>query len=114
MKFIIINKSLKTTLRVLRKSYHIFRRGFMEIGYIQDFLESFTIASAYNILRERFFKPDTICLIPDGGYCFNNNYSKKALMWLLHMENTDDSRIMHARIGCGYRQPEHSKFSVDG
>jgi len=82
----------------------------MQIGNIEVFLESFTIASACNKeLRKRFLKPDTIGLIPDSGYSCNNNYSKKALMWLLLMEQTDDCRIMHARNGREYRPPELPK-----
>jgi len=64
------------------------------------FLASCTIASACNkVLRKRFLKPETIGLIPAGGYSCNRNYSKKALMGLLHMEEMDDSKIMHARNG---------------
>jgi hypothetical protein len=58
----------------------------MQIGNIGVFVETITIASACNkVLRKRFRKPDTIGLIPAGGYTSNNNYSKKAMMWLLHM-----------------------------
>ena len=39
--------------------------------------------------------PDTIGLIPTGWYNFNNKYSKKAIMWLLHMELTDGVVIKH-------------------
>ena len=35
-------------------------------------------------------------------------------MWLLHMEQVDGCRIMHARNGREYRLPELSFFSVDG
>ena len=88
---------------------------FIEICNIEVFLESFTIAFACNkFLRKKFLKPDTIGLIPDGGYRCNNNYSKKALIWLLHMEQTDGCRIMHARNGREYRPPELPNYSVDG
>jgi len=52
-------------------------------------------------------KPDTIGLIPTGGYPCNNRYSKKALMWLLHMEVTDGVQIMHCRKGHEYRLPNY-------
>jgi len=40
----------------------------MEIGNIEVFIESITIASACNkVLRKRFLQPDTIGLIPTGG-----------------------------------------------
>jgi len=99
---------------VLRQACQIFRREFIEIGNIEVLLESFTIASACNkVLRKIFLKPDTIGLIPDGGYSCNNNYSKKALMWLLHMEQADGCRILHARNGREHRPPELPKYSVD-
>jgi hypothetical protein len=64
------------------------------------FLEAVTIASACNkVLRKKFLKPETIGLIPSGGYTANNRYSNKALMWLLLMEQTDGCHIQHARNG---------------
>ena len=74
----------------------------------------FTIASACNkVLRKKFLKPRTIGLIPDCEYSCNNKYSKKALMWLLHMEHTGGCRIIHARNGREYRPPEIPNYSVD-
>jgi len=91
------------------------QREFIEIGKIEVFLESFTIASACNkILRKRFLKPNTIRFIPLSGYSCNNNYNKKALMWLLHVERMDGCQIMHARNVCEYRPPEIPNYSVDG
>ena len=53
---------------VLRQACRVFRREFVQIGHIDVFVESFTIASACNkVLRKRFLKPDTIGLIPTGG-----------------------------------------------
>ena len=53
---------------VLRQACRVFRREFLEIGNIEIFLESLTIASACNkFLRRTFLKPDTIGLIPTGG-----------------------------------------------
>ena len=100
---------------VLRQACQMFRRDFIEIGNVDIFLESCTIASACNkVLRKRFLKPETIGLIPDGGYSCNQNYSKKALMWLLHIEEMDGCKIMHARNGREYRLPELPRFSIDG
>jgi len=88
---------------VLREACIIFRRDFIEIGNIEVFLEALTIASACNkVLRKTFLKPDTIGLISSGGYSCNQNYSKKALMWLLHMEQIDRCRISHAKNGREY------------
>ena len=66
-----------------------------------------TIAFACNkMLRRKFLKPETIGLIPTGGYTCNNKYSKEAIMWLLHMDLTDGVVIQHARNGREYRMPE--------
>ena len=99
---------------VLRQACQIFRRDFIEIGNVDVFLESGTIASACNkVLRNRFLKPKTIGLIPAGGYSCNQNYSKKVLMWLPHMEEMDGCKIMHARNGHEFRLPEFPRFNVD-
>ena len=77
----------------------MFRREFAQIGNIDVFQESITIASACNkVLRKRFLQPDTIGLIPKGGYTANRKQSKKALMWLVHRE-TDGCTILHGRYG---------------
>ena len=57
---------------VLRQACRVFRREFAQIGNIDVFQESITIASACNKdLRKRFLQPDTIGLIPKGGYTAN-------------------------------------------
>jgi hypothetical protein len=100
---------------VLRQACQIFRGDFIEIGNIEVFLEAVTIASACNrVLREKFVQPETMGLIPTGDYSANQRYSKNALMWLLHMEQTDDCQIRHARNGREYRLPELPQYSVDG
>jgi hypothetical protein len=99
---------------VLRQTCQIFRRDFIVFGIIDVFLEAVTIAPACNkVLRKKFPKPGTIGLLPAGGYSANNRYSKKALMWLLHMEQTDGCQI-HARNAREYRPPELLHYSVDG
>ena len=54
----------------------------MDVGNVDIFFESYTIASAcMKVLRKRFLKPETVGLIPrGGGYSGNQNYSAKALM----------------------------------
>ena len=54
---------------VLRQACRVFRDEFMQIRNLEVFLESITIASACNkFLRNRFLQPDTMGLIPTGGY----------------------------------------------
>jgi len=92
----------------------VFRREFMQICNIEFFLESVKIASTCNkILRIPFLKPDTIGLIPGGGYTGNVTYSKKALMWLVHMEQVVGVKIKHARNAQECRLPELPHYSVE-
>jgi len=51
------------------------------------------------ILRKSFLQNDTIWLQTSGGYTRNNKYSKKALTWLQHMEDTEEVNLMHDRNG---------------
>ena len=100
---------------VLRQACIFFRREFIEIGNVDVFTESVTIASDCNkVLRKRFLNPNTISLIPTGGYSGNVNESKKALMWLVHRERMDGYRISHGRNGREFTQPELPNLSVDG
>ena len=100
---------------VLRQACQLFRRDFVDVGNVDIFFESYTIASACNkVFRKRFLKPETIVLFPKGGYSCNQNHSKKALRWILHMEQTDGCTIMHARKGREFRLPELPCYSVDG
>ena len=72
------------------------------------FLESIKVASAWNkVLHKRFLQPDPIGLIPNGEYTSNNNYSKKAMVWLLHMGETDGVKIMHSRNVREYSFPNY-------
>ena len=111
----VLEQYCQDDVTVLRQACRVFRREFMQIGNLDVFLESITIASACNkVLRRRFLQPNTIGLIPTGGYTCNKSYSKKAMMWLLHMEETDGVKIMHGRNGREYKVPELPQFSVDG
>jgi len=58
-------------------------------------------------------KPDNIGLIPTAGYIYNNEYIKKSIMWLLHMEPTDGVLLKHASNGREYRLPQMPHFGVD-
>jgi len=78
----------------MREACQILRREFPYIDNIDLFLEPITIASACNkVFCKRLLKPDTIGLIPSGGYSGNVNYSNKAMMWLVYRERTDGSHI---------------------
>jgi len=112
---LVLEQYCQDDVTVLRQACRVFRREFLAIGNIEVFLEALTIVSACNkVLRKKFLKTETIGLIPPGGYSANRRYSKKALMWLLHMQRTDGCHIQHARNGQVYRPPELPLYSVDG
>jgi len=111
----VLEQYCQDDVTVLRQACRVFRREFLAIGNIEVFLEALTISSACSkVLRKNFLKPETIGLIPPGGYSANRRYSKKALMWLLHMERTDWCHIQHARNGREFRPPELPHYSVEG
>ena len=111
----VLDQYCQPDVTVLRQECRVFQREFMQIGNLGVFHESITIASTCNnVLRKRFLQSGTIGLIPTGGYTCNNNYSKKAMMWLLHMVETDGVKIIHGRNGREYKVPELPQFSVDG
>jgi hypothetical protein len=66
---------------VLRQAYKILRRNFVEIGNIEVFLDAMTIASSCKkVFLKQFLKPNTIGIIPSGGYTNSSNQRKKAFM----------------------------------
>jgi hypothetical protein len=77
----VLEQYCQDDVTVLRQACQTIRRHFAELGNTDIVQESLTIASACSkVFRKRFLKPETIGLIPAGGYSCNNNYSKKALM----------------------------------
>ena len=68
----VLDSYFQDDVTVLRQACRVFKREFLQIGYIEVFLEGLTIASLYNkVLRRKFLKPDTIGLIPTRGYTCN-------------------------------------------
>ena len=102
-------------MNVLRETYRVLRQEFIKIANTRVFLESITIASANNkVLRKWFLKPNTIGLISPGGYSGNDNYSNKAMILLVYIDQTYGCTIFYARNGRKYRPPELPHLSVDG
>jgi hypothetical protein len=96
----VLEEYCQADVTVLRQACQVFRLEFIQIGQVEVFLETMTIASECNkVLRRLFLKPDTIGLIPKGGYSGNINYSKNAIMWLIYKEQADNCKIMHGRNG---------------
>ncbi|XP_054280097.1 uncharacterized protein LOC128998123 [Macrosteles quadrilineatus] len=86
---------------------------FLKECNVDPFLEAVTIASACNLaFRRNFLKPDTIGIIPIGGYRLADNQSAKALQWLALEEDKRNVRIQHAGNSREFKIPGIGK--VDG
>ncbi|XP_018577064.1 uncharacterized protein LOC108915498 [Anoplophora glabripennis] len=74
-----------------------FRQQLMETGNVCPYTEACTIASACNkVYRRNFLKPNTIGIIPKGGYRWRDNQSKIAIQWLVWEEHQRQINIQHA------------------
>jgi hypothetical protein len=69
----VLESYCQNDVTVLRQACKILRRNFVEIGNIEGFLEAMTIASVCNkVFGKQFWKPNTIDIIPSGGYTNNS------------------------------------------
>lgn len=100
-------------VEILAQACIKFRQTFLEQCNVDPFLEAVTIASACNLaFRRCFLKPNTIGLIPTGGYRMADNQSAKALQWMSWEEEQRNVRITHAGNGREVKIPGVGK--VDG
>jgi hypothetical protein len=53
-------------------------------------------------------------LISAGCFTDSANYKRKAIMWLIHREQTVNCQILHERTSREFRLPELPRLSVDG
>ena len=59
-----------------------------------------TIASAcMKIFRQKYLKPNTIGIVPHGGYRANERQSVTAIKWLKWISETENVDIQHAHNG---------------
>jgi hypothetical protein len=85
---------------VLRKCCLKFRKLFMEIGDLDPFVCSITIASACNKYYRKHCMPrDKIAIIPYGGYRNEEKQSLLALRWLKWLAETTGKYIRHKLNG---------------
>ncbi|KAG8222623.1 hypothetical protein J437_LFUL002616 [Ladona fulva] len=70
-------------VRILRLACLRFREIFLVSTGVDPFREAVTIAGAcMKVFRRNFLKPETITIIPSGGYRMADRQSRKALLWL--------------------------------
>lgn len=100
-------------VEILAQACIKFRAMFLKECNVDPFLEAVTIASACNLaFRRNFLKPNTIGIIPSGGYRLIDNQSAKAIQWLTLEEETRQLPIQHAGNGREFKIPNIGK--VDG
>jgi G:T-mismatch repair DNA endonuclease (very short patch repair protein) len=100
---------------VLREACRTFRKHYLQIGNVEVFLESITIASACNkLFRKKFLLPVRIGIIPVGGYTDKRKQSRKPIAWLLLEERRTGKKILHGRNGKERQLPEFPNIHVDG
>jgi hypothetical protein len=96
----VLESYCQDVVTVLRQASRIFRREFMNIANIDVFQEFLSIASTCNnVFQKMFLRPNTLRLIPAGGYTSNVIYSKKAIMWLTYIDKRDRCTTVHGRRG---------------
>ncbi|XP_055840374.1 uncharacterized protein LOC129907904 [Episyrphus balteatus] len=90
----------KSDVKILTGACLEFRKIFLTQCNVEPFIESVTIASAWNLLyRRNFLKPDTIGLIPKNGYRCVDNQSPEAIKWMISEERNGKINIRHSYKG---------------
>lgn len=98
---------------ILRKCCMEFRTLMLKITGIDVFAECMTTATLCSkFYRKKFLKPNTIALIPAGGYRRAEKQSIKAVKWMEYLMKEDNGlRIQHARNGAEARR---GRWKLDG
>ncbi|KAG8228909.1 hypothetical protein J437_LFUL011157 [Ladona fulva] len=84
-------------VNILRLACLQFRKTFLTSTGVDPFREAITIASAcMRVFRKNFLLPNTIAILPPGGYRLADRHSRKALLWLVWEERERGIAIRHA------------------
>ena len=81
---------------------------------MDPFRQALTISSLCNkVFRTMFLKPDTVGIIPRGGYRLSDRQSIEAFQWLAYIGQTRDD-VIHAGNGREVHLPRVPNVKVDG
>ena len=84
-------------VEILAQACIKFRGLLLTAGNVCPLTEACTIASTCNkVFRRKYLSPDTIGIIPKGGYRWTDNQSKIAVQWMLWEEHQRGVNIVHA------------------
>lgn len=98
---------------VLRIGCSKFRRLLLDIAGTDPFKETITIAScAQLIYRKLFLRANTIGIVPPSGYRPHANQSRKALLWLRWLSDSQNLSIQDSRHPNGEFKIDN--YRVDG
>jgi hypothetical protein len=102
----------RSDVDILMKCCLKFEELFYQENNVKPFDVAVTIASAcMHVFRKNYLKPQSIGLVPHGGYRRRENQSDQALRWLKWLSESQDIRIQHARNG---GEKKVGRFKVDG
>jgi len=83
---------------ILRKCSLKFRDLFIDETGLDPFEKSCTIAGACNrVYRTHYLEPNTIGIVPHGGYRRSDKQSIKAIKWLKWLSHSQNIYIRHAK-----------------
>jgi hypothetical protein len=101
-------------VNVLSKACYAFRNLFLKLVKMDPFRQGLTISSIYNkVFRPKILKPDTVSIIPRGGYRMGDRQSVEAIQWLAYIGQTRDD-VIHAGNGRDVHLPGLPNVKVDG
>ncbi|KAF4529593.1 hypothetical protein B566_EDAN017876 [Ephemera danica] len=90
----------RADVSVLRRGVTAYCQLCREIAKVDPLRETITLASVCLLaFRRSFLTPDTLGLIPHGGYRLRDKQSHSALMWLKYIEHDTQTRIEHSGNG---------------
>ena len=95
-----IVKYCEMDVLILMQAGMKFRRLVLDQFDLDPFVSATTIASTcMTIFRKCFLDPETIAIVPHGGYRKNDQQSIIAIKWLKWLSETQQLDIQHARNG---------------
>ena len=102
----------KSDVTILRRACAKFRKLFKDVTTVDIFRECVNIASGcMQTFRKNFLRPETIGLIPPGGYGASDKQSRSALLWLDFVAKERNIKIQHTK---NLKEHRVGRFKVDG
>ena len=102
----------RSDVTILRRACAKFQKLFKDVTTVDIFRECVTIASScMQTFRKKFLKPESIGLIPPGGYGASDRQSRSAILWLDFVAKERNIKIQHAKNS---KELRVGRLKVDG